>query len=490
VEGESLRLGRTWHVGMRLGGGGFGQVYEATSGDAQAAVKFVPKAPGADRELLFVDLPNAKNIVPIIDSGEHGDYWALVMPRADLSLRQHLQYAGEPLDPWEAVAIITDVVTALVSLDGRVVHRDLKPENILRLNGDWCLADFGISRYAEATTAPDTHKFAMSPPYAAPERWRNERATPATDVYAVGVMAYEALAGRRPFDGTIEELRESHLHAHPAALEDVPAALAALVDECLYKAPAARPTVANLGTRLARAAPARTPGLAQLQAANQAEARQNAEVARQESEARTDAERRADLFAAAQRSFERISDELRTAISAAAPAAEVATNRNGDWTLRLGAAQLTVHPVRAHTNGDWGGWDPPAFDVIAFAAITLSIPADRSQYEGRGAALWFGDVQTAGEFKWFETAFMVSPLVPRRGRQNPFALSPGEESAKAVWNGMAEFQVAWPFTPLVIGELDEFVDRWAGWLADAAGSRLTHPGTMPERDPGGSWRRS
>jgi len=54
----------------------------------------------------------------------------------------------------------------------------------------WCLADFGIARYAEATTAPDTLKFAMSPAYAAPERWLHETATSATDGYALGVMAF------------------------------------------------------------------------------------------------------------------------------------------------------------------------------------------------------------------------------------------------------------------------------------------------------------
>jgi hypothetical protein len=54
---------------------------------------------------------------------------------------------------------------------------------------------------------------------------------------------------------------------------------------------------------------------------------------------------------------------------------------------------------------------------------------------------------------------------------------------------MAEFQVAWPFTPLVVGDLGEFVDRWAGWFADATDGSLNHPGSMPERRPEGSWRR-
>jgi serine/threonine-protein kinase len=81
-------------------------------------------------------------------------------------------------------------------------------------------------------------------------------------------------------------------------------------------------------------------------------------------------------------------------------------------------------------------------------------------------------------------------LIPRRARKNPFALDPGEESAKALGSGIVEWQVAWPLMPLSVGDLDEFVNRWAGWFADAAQGRLSHPSSMPERSPQGSWRRS
>jgi hypothetical protein len=73
--------------------------------------------------------------------------------------------------------------------------------------------------------------------------------------------------------------------------------------------------------------------------------------------------------------------------------------------------------------------------------------------------------------------------------QEPFALAPGAEVAKAAWSGMAEYQVAWPFTPLVVGELDEFIGRWATSLASAAQGSLSHPTQMPEIQPQRSWRR-
>ena len=94
---KKITLKEDWILGDRLGAGGFGQVYAAENRDGlRAAVKLVPKAPGADRELLFVDLKGTRGIVPIIDSGEYGDHWVLVMPRADESLRQHLtRFAGK-----------------------------------------------------------------------------------------------------------------------------------------------------------------------------------------------------------------------------------------------------------------------------------------------------------------------------------------------------------------------------------------------------------
>jgi eukaryotic-like serine/threonine-protein kinase len=488
-----LQLKQEWILGRRIGGGGFGQVYAAKSAAGEDAVaKLVPKAPGAERELLFVDLGGVRNVIPVIDSGETDDAWVIVMPRAEKSLREHLDEVRGPLAIPDVVAVLSDIAVTLVDLDDKVVHRDLKPENVLLLGGRWCLADFGISRYAEATTAPDTRKYALSPPYAAPERWRNERATIATDIYSLGIIGYELVSGALPFAGTdVHDYREQHLHADPNHLTLIPAALGALVEECLYKAAEARPSPSNVVARLARIAD--TPpsaGLAKLEEANRAEAVRRGESGRRESEFRSEAERRAALFDAATKGLVRITDTLKEAITQAAPSAGIQTHRGGGWGVRLGQANLEIAAPGRTASKPWGSWTPPAFDVVAHASLGLRIPVDRYEYEGRVHSLWYCDAQEEGRYQWFETAFMVSPLIPRRGRQNPFAMDPQEESAKALWNGMAEWQVAWPFTPLSVGDLDEFVNRWAGWLADAAEGRLRHPSSMPERSPQGSWRRS
>ena len=150
-----INLSREWLVGEPLRSGGFGTVYLAQSRDGTpAVVKLVPKAPGAERELLFEDLDGVPNVVPIIDRGEWGDHLALVMPKAEKSLREYLVEMNGHLSVNDAVRVLVDVVEALVAIEGRIVHRDIKPDNILLLNGRWCLADFGISRYADATTAP------------------------------------------------------------------------------------------------------------------------------------------------------------------------------------------------------------------------------------------------------------------------------------------------------------------------------------------------
>ena len=480
-----------WEIGVKINGGGFGQVYEAKGPVAErAVVKLVPKAPGAERELLFVDIAGVENIVPIIDQGETEDYWALVMPRAEKSLRQHLQEENGSLNLADTVVVLSDITSALVDLEGRIVHRDLKPENILLLNGHWCLADFGISRYAEATTAPNTRKYALTPHYSAPERWRSERATSAADIYSLGIMAYELISGFRPFNGpALEDFREQHLHHDPPSLKNVPPAFAALVDECLYKSPEARPSPANVAARLARVAEAPSSvGLARLQEANQAMVAQRGIAARRVSEQMSESERREGLNETALRALNQISTALKDDIRQAAPLAEFSTSLDIGWTSRLNQAELKFGPPSKMQSTSWESWSSPAFTVISYTTIGIHIPANQHGYRGRTHALWYCDAQEAGKFQWFETAFMVIAFARETRDVYPFALHPNRDAAEAIGHGIARTQVAWPFTPIILGELDSFISRWAAWFADAALGQLQEPSSMPEHSPEGSWR--
>ncbi|WP_329086888.1 serine/threonine-protein kinase [Streptosporangium sp. NBC_01469] len=479
---------REWDLGEQVGRGGYGRVYIAHSSWGEAVAKLIDKDPGAQRELLFADLKDAVNVIPIIDSGETRNSWVIVMPRAEISLDDYLRKLNSKVEISEAINILSNIAHALASLDGRVVHRDIKPANILFHEGKWCLADFGISRYAEATTAPDTRKLALSKPYAAPERWKEERASIATDIYSLGIIAHKLLTGNLPFNGP--DFREQHLHQDPPAISGVRADLASLIEECLYKPPGARPSSANLVARLQKMTKAPlSGGLASLQEANLIEAVRIGQAARREAEMQTVSEKRFELAKVGEKGLIRITEALREAIMEAAPNSRHRPERDGGWTLAINQAELRFSGIREAGEQPWEGGYPPALDVISYSFLTLSTQAKNSQYQGRSHSLWYCDAQSANHYQWFETAFMWSPLIRKSSDKEPFSLMPGEKSAKALSPSTTEVQVAWPFTPLTVGELDEFISRWGAWLATASRGELQRPSEMPERSPYESWRR-
>jgi serine/threonine-protein kinase len=483
----TIILNRSWRLGNQLASGGFGRVHEAEADDGSAAVvKLVPKAPGASRELLFEELSGSPNIIPILDSGEWQDYYVIVMPRAEKSLRKHLEETGGRLDVNEAVAVLIDVAEALASLEAEVVHRDLKPENVLMYERHWCLADFGIARYAEATTAPDTRKFAMTPPYAAPEQWRGERATHATDVYAFGVMAFELLEGRLPFPGP--DFRQQHLNEPAPALSGCPSWLASLVNECLFKASAARPTAANILARLRGSGKPASPAAERLQQVQKAVVERQGEEAARMSAQRSREELRRDLFHAAKQSFDNITEALRQRILEAAPATNVSMS-GGRLVLQLGEGALVIDLVQAAPAECLAAFDyEPPFDVVGYSAIAARKPRDRYGYEGRAHSLWFCDAHDEGIYRWYELAFMVRPSIPQRYTLDPFALPPTDKQAAAAFTPVMDVrQVAWQPIPFDQGEEDQFIERWLEWFAAAADGSLSHPSTMPENS-GGRYR--
>jgi hypothetical protein len=486
---RELLLNKRWTIYEKIGSGGFGQVYAAENEEGlRAAIKLVPKAPGADRELLFTNLKGIVGIIPIIDSGEHENSWVLVMPRAEESLRQHMTNAGGKLSVQDAVPVLTDIASTLAELDGKAVHRDLKPENVLLLDGHWRLSDFGISRYAEATTAIDTQKYALSPPYAAPERWRAERATGAADVYALGIMAFEMLSGRRPFPGpTAEDYREQHLHEEPPVLDAGTSALRGLVMEALFKAPGARPSPENLLARFRRSRQQGAGGLAKLSEAYLHEVAARSERERKSAVAGSVAERRTELLGDAATLLDGLYEEVTEAILNSAPSARQGTaGKPNGITFSLGPAFLELVPLDRTSLNPWGQWEAPAFDVIAHAGIVLRVPRDGYDYEGRSHSLWYCDALKAGRYEWIEIAFMLTPFSGRTTYLRPFMANPGIEAAKALWVGLSEFQLAWPMEPL---NTEAFTDRWTGWLADAVQGRLHSPSTMPERPIPENWRK-
>ena len=186
----------------------------------------------------------------------------LVAPFAEGgSLAQYLAVGGAPLPLAECAQYITQVASALDYAHVRgVIHRDVKPSNVLLdAQGDALLADFGIARYLEsglgALTPPGqpeqpaaltmTGETLGTPTYMAPEQIRGARVGPAADIYALGVVAYELVTGRPPFDGASPaEALIQHLQTTPAppqlARPDLPAPAGAAIMQALAKDPARR----------------------------------------------------------------------------------------------------------------------------------------------------------------------------------------------------------------------------------------------------------
>ena len=483
-----IKLHREWQIGNQIDSGGFARVFGAQSKDVMpAVVKLIPKKPGAQRELLFEELNDIPNVVPIIDKGEWGNFWVLVMPKATTSLRHHLSKKNYQLSTIEAVPILIDLAKALSAIKDRVVHRDIKPENILLLDGHWCLADFGIARYAESTTAPDTAKYAWTPAYAAPEQWREQTASNATDIYSFGIVAYELLSGKLPFQGPRDEFRQQHLTQSPIPIPNIPNRLWDLVNECLYKNPQTRPSAQNLLDRLMKSTQPASPAASLLQQANTVAVERRVEVERKLSAAQAEEERYRELYDAAIQSWQSILSLLQQQINDNAPSTQVTERPTSlEWALNNAALQID-HCVMVQPNSIGG----IPFEIAAHSAIAVSMQSRWHETIGRSHSLWFCDAKELNVFRWYETAFMHSPFATNpRGQFEPFSLSPENKDCKlALDQGMHTVQVAWPFTAIDQGSEESFVDQWIDWFAKAAHDQLRKPSRMPEKTPRRSWRR-
>jgi eukaryotic-like serine/threonine-protein kinase len=163
---------------------------------------------------------------------------------------------GGPLDPGDAMDVLAQVAAGLAAAHtAGLVHRDIKPANLLVApDGQVKITDFGIAHTAGSAQLTRTGTMVGTPSYLAPERAAGASATPASDLYSLGVVGYECLAGRPPFQGTPMEVvaacQRAPVPPLPAA---VPAGVTALIMELTAKDPAARPASASqVAARAAR----------------------------------------------------------------------------------------------------------------------------------------------------------------------------------------------------------------------------------------------
>ena len=263
-----LTLGTAYTLTRELGGGGMSRVFlardVALERDVVVKVLSPDLAAGVSaerftREIKLAASLQQANIVPLLSAGETDGLPYYTMPFVDgLSLRARLERNGA-LPVGEAISVLRDITRALAyAHEHGIVHRDIKPENIL-LSGDAAVVtDFGIAKAlaASKTQAPGGTLTQVgtsigTPAYMAPEQAAGDPATDhRADLYALGCIAYELLAGVPPFaDRTPHQLFAAHMTETPAPLvsrrADVPPALAHLVARCLEKDPDARPQKAR-----------------------------------------------------------------------------------------------------------------------------------------------------------------------------------------------------------------------------------------------------
>jgi serine/threonine protein kinase len=246
-----------------IGSGGFGSVFLAhDEAGKEFALKLI--APAVDpaavssfrQEIESTSGLDHPNILRVIDWGQgtikgqpalfiiseicsDGDYRSVVSSYAS---------NGFPIDV--ILGDFTQILSGLAVLHSKVIHRDIKPENVLQAGAVLKIGDYGLAKFVDEATRTLTFKGGGTPRYVAPEVWRNKSATPATDLYAIGVMLFEALTGKPPYAETdLLRLRNEHLYAavpRPKSINpNVPDYLDGIVKKLLAKAFADRYQSAN-----------------------------------------------------------------------------------------------------------------------------------------------------------------------------------------------------------------------------------------------------
>jgi WD40 repeat protein/serine/threonine protein kinase len=247
----------------RIGAGGFGAVYRAYQSTVgrEVAIKII--LPGFANHPDFIRRFEAEaqiiarlehlHIVPLYDYWRepNGAYLVMRWLRGG-SLRDALQTNG-PYDLEGAASLLDQIVSALAAAHQQhIIHRDLKPGNVLLdEDGNAYLADFGIAKDLTSSKESTTQNDAIigSPDYLSPEQARSETVTPQTDIYSLGVMLYELLAGQHPFPNasTVQRLY-SHLNDPLPPVDNLPRDVNAAVNTVIQKA-----TMKNPAQRYANA---------------------------------------------------------------------------------------------------------------------------------------------------------------------------------------------------------------------------------------------
>jgi len=257
---QQLLAGR-YRIGSLVGTGGMASVYEGedTSLGRRVAIKILhsheARTSGAvdrfEHEARSIAALSHPGIVDVYDFGHDGDQYFIVMQFVSGTSVKDMLRPG-PLPIQQSVDIGVQVAKALDYAHSRgIVHRDIKPQNLLVMeDGSAKVVDFGIAVSQGDEPAQENGTVLGTVHYVAPEQARGEPPSPASDIYALGVVLYEMLTGRVPFDGTTPvEIATKHVSSEPMPPSrlnpSIPLALERAILHAMEKDPSRRPATAG-----------------------------------------------------------------------------------------------------------------------------------------------------------------------------------------------------------------------------------------------------
>jgi len=252
-EAEHPEYAGRYRLEARLGSGGMGVVHLARSSSGLLlAVKVIHAEFAQDPEFrgrFRQEVAAARRVsgaftAPVVDADPDAERpWMATLHIPGPTLSDHVKRNG-PLAVDEVRRLASGLAEALRDIHrAGVVHRDLKPGNVLLATDGPKVIDFGISRPSDSEMRTETGKLIGTPPFMAPEQFQRPREVgPAADVFALGSVLVHAATGRGPFDSESPYLVAYQVVHDEADLAGVPAELVPLVESCLAKDPADRPT--------------------------------------------------------------------------------------------------------------------------------------------------------------------------------------------------------------------------------------------------------